>query len=109
MTGDERTQGARRAVDCGNPIGLHLTKADVDRWERQIATPYAELSEAEKNSDREQVDRYWPLVSYSVALRQAFEELVEAVMLCNGGEGCGHTHEHLAAALTRVRVAKEGT
>ena len=36
--------------------------AQADGWERQIATPYAELSEAEKQSDRNQVDRYWPLL-----------------------------------------------
>lgn len=35
----------------------------VAQWERQIKTDYADLSEAEKDSDREQVDRYWPLVS----------------------------------------------
>jgi hypothetical protein len=34
----------------------------VERWERQIATSYAELSEAEQRSDMEQVDRYWPLI-----------------------------------------------
>lgn len=35
----------------------------VSRWERQIATPYAQLSEPEKQSDRDQVDRYWPLIA----------------------------------------------
>jgi hypothetical protein len=38
---------------------------DPDRyngWKRQIATPYADLSEREKQSDREQVMRYWPLL-----------------------------------------------
>lgn len=34
----------------------------VARWERQINTPYEALTEREKNSDREQVDRYWPLL-----------------------------------------------
>lgn len=33
------------------------------RWDRQIETPYAELSEKEKQSDREQVDRYLPLIN----------------------------------------------
>lgn len=32
------------------------------QWERQIATPYEELSEVEKESDREQVRRYWDLI-----------------------------------------------
>jgi hypothetical protein len=34
----------------------------VNRWDRQIATPYADLPEQSKDSDREQVDRYWPLI-----------------------------------------------
>lgn len=40
---------------------LCLAEERVSAWERQIATPYADLSEPEKQSDREQVDRYWPL------------------------------------------------
>jgi hypothetical protein len=32
------------------------------RWQRQIETPYSELSDKEKASDMEQVDRYWPLI-----------------------------------------------
>ncbi|MFF2316945.1 hypothetical protein ACFVTE_11805 [Arthrobacter sp. NPDC058097] len=34
----------------------------VARWKAQIETPYAELSEREKESDREQVRRYLPVV-----------------------------------------------
>lgn len=32
------------------------------RWKAQIETPYPELSEQEKDSDREQVRRYLPFV-----------------------------------------------
>lgn len=32
------------------------------RWEAQIATPYGGLSEQEKQSDREQVNRYLPAI-----------------------------------------------
>jgi hypothetical protein len=34
----------------------------VDRWERQSETPYSDLAEKEKQSDREQVDRYLPTI-----------------------------------------------
>jgi len=33
------------------------------QWERQIATEYADLSEAEKQSDRDQVERYLPAIN----------------------------------------------
>ena len=33
-----------------------------ERWERQINTPYLELTEEEKESDRNQVRRYWDLI-----------------------------------------------
>lgn len=46
-----------------NPDGSLTIPAElVERWERQIATPYEQLTEAEKASDREQVNRYWFLV-----------------------------------------------
>jgi len=31
----------------------NLTSENIRRWQRQVATPYKELSEEEKNSDRE--------------------------------------------------------
>lgn len=45
------------------PDGALVLPAElVERWEAQIATPYSDLSEAEKESDREQVRRYLPLI-----------------------------------------------
>jgi len=48
------------------------------RWERQIATNYADLPAHEQASDMEQVDRYWPLIEQ--ALQQARSDAI--------GEGC---------------------
>jgi hypothetical protein len=47
--------------------GLFITPQNVDHWERQIRTPYANLSEQEQASDMEQVDRYWPLIEEYIA------------------------------------------
>lgn len=45
------------------PDGSLLLPSElVTRWEQQIRTPYKELSEEEKESDREQVRRYLPIV-----------------------------------------------
>ncbi|MGB3045794.1 MAG: hypothetical protein WBB98_21665 [Xanthobacteraceae bacterium] len=45
------------------PDGSILLPADiVSRWEQQINTPYADLSNEEKDSDREQVRKYLPLL-----------------------------------------------
>jgi hypothetical protein len=52
----------------------------VERWERQIRTPYADLSEAEKKSDREQVDRYLPLVTADYDALAARLERAEKVI-----------------------------
>lgn len=34
----------------------------VARWKRQVATPYADLSEQEKESDRDEVRKILPLI-----------------------------------------------
>jgi len=34
----------------------------VEQWDRQIGTSYAQLSDKEKESDREQVRKYLPLI-----------------------------------------------
>jgi len=40
----------------------------VGQWERQIATPYDSLTESEKESDRDQVRRYLPIVLQALGL-----------------------------------------
>ena len=43
--------------------GALLIPADLVRqWENQIATSYSELTEEKKESDREQVRKYLPLI-----------------------------------------------
>ena len=41
---------------------ITIPRGLVARWERLIDTPYAELTEVEKESDREQVERYRHLI-----------------------------------------------
>jgi hypothetical protein len=45
----------------------HLTPENVERWRKQIDTPYEHLSEAEKQSDREWADRVLELLRASAA------------------------------------------
>ena len=43
--------------------GLLIPPALVERWTGQLNTPYSALSEEEKESDREQVRRYLPVIT----------------------------------------------
>ena len=46
------------------PDGSLVIPSDLaTQWERQLATPYAQLSEKEKESDREQVRKYLPVIA----------------------------------------------
>lgn len=53
-----------RADDGSLVIPAHL----VDRWESQMNSPYSALSEEEKESDREQVRRYLPIIADALNL-----------------------------------------
>jgi hypothetical protein len=49
-------------LDTLRNTGIPMTSAVVQRWERQIATPYEELTETEKDSDREWADKVLALL-----------------------------------------------
>jgi hypothetical protein len=60
-------------AQCGrNDDGSLTIPADlVSRWTAQMSTPYAELTEQDRESDREQVRRYLPVIQAMIDLRSA--------------------------------------
>jgi hypothetical protein len=46
----------------------------VERWERQINTSYDDLTDEEKESDREQVRKYFPLLRKWLAQKNGGED-----------------------------------
>ena len=55
-----------------NPDGsVTIPAALVERWDRQANTPYAELSEREKESDRDEVRHILPLIEAALQTRNA--------------------------------------
>ena len=53
----------------------NINEENMDRWERQCKTPYSELSEKEKESDRKIADRY--LGFLTEALKAQEKEVLE--------------------------------
>ena len=51
-----------KCVPQGDDGALLIPADMVKRWEKQIATPYSELTDEEKESDREQVRKYLTLI-----------------------------------------------
>jgi hypothetical protein len=65
-----------------NPNSAHNDLEDVlVRWDKQIAKSYAELSEAEKQSDRDQVMRYLPLLTPYIEVENLKARFVEVDLL----------------------------
>ena len=71
-------------------IGWILPTEFFERWERQIKTKYKDLTEKEKDSDREQVEVYIPLLHKALATQK--QEIIKDIEnhLKNGEEICGY-------------------
>ena len=96
----------------GEPAGeLTIPSEFARRWERQIETPYHELSEKEKNSDREQVDRYWQLITANYTPNTKLKALIEVSEKLNlefhGRPDCKNCAlQELLAELTKAKEVK---
>lgn len=90
-----------------NPDGsLTLPAELVQRWERQSTTPYSALSDAEKQSDRDQVTRYWHLIEPLTQTATAYVvwgdyDPIECTGLCRTLDSIHTTRE---SALSRVAI-----
>src|SRR3990167_9401794 len=72
-----------------------------NRWERKISTPYSELSEKEKQSDRDQVMRYLPLIQSFLNQPKEEQKWNE---LCTG---CPEGHNSFWKTITESSQWKE--
>jgi hypothetical protein len=46
---------------------MTISRDDVEHWQQQIKTPYSQLSEVEKESDRKESRSYLPLVRDAIS------------------------------------------
>ncbi len=53
--------------------GIHMPRACVERWARQVNTPYTDLSEEEKESDRKEADRVLEILIAPAPVRFTIE------------------------------------
>jgi hypothetical protein len=71
----------------------------IANWKVQIDTPYSKLSDREKASDMEQVDRYWPLVLSFIRteklklLAEVRELLIDRIPVYDGDDSFGKEYQ----------------
>lgn len=88
-----------------------IGEAFIDRWERQIRTPYAELTEEEKESDRNQVRRYWDLITVPNERNEESAEYdypIKKMLWFKPEDLEAHESKILQAERTRIIKALEG-
>lgn len=97
-----------------NPNGCDNDLEDVlRRWDRQIGTPYSELSEAEKQSDRDQVMRYWPLVQQEAEQRcieariETAQQILDSIKAEDKHSGASWYRGYISAQYTLRKKVKQ--
>lgn len=98
----------RYMFTCGQfgPDGSwHMPAFKAERWQRQMDTPYAELTDRERESDREQADKILAVVAPQLAAATVRADAAEAL-----GELVAeirNLNADLAAAIARAQEAQD--
>lgn len=103
-----------RGVACTDG-SIEIPPALVERWERQIVTPYAELTEDEKNSDRVEADKTMALLrnlgvlAWSAELALALDDVLLADMcdVCYEDDGGPSSDTCDCRCHDQVRAARD--
>ena len=91
----------------GEPTGELIIPSELARgWERQIGTPYQELTEKEKDSDREQVDRYWQLITAQINQARIDENNMYIKELTRHHFPAGRGEPHIPLVQFHERIAE---
>ena len=98
---------------CGysGKIKMYCIPTDLfDRWERQIRTDYKDLSEAEKDSDREQVKRYLPLIKQTLKSQEEdFKKVLrEIVEYCYKTEMSKNEYNQIISIINKHNIKIRG-
>ena len=90
--------------DGEKTMACYILPADLwERWNRQIDTPYSELSEQEKESDRKETRNYLPLIkSSNNKILSAVERDVEKVKFCRCNRICYGGCEDLKREVLKI-------
>lgn len=77
-----------RCCQARSPSGYYLPIHYVERWCRQMATLYADLTEGEKESDRKEADRYLDVLKSEPRFSQEERKSIEAAIMFLDHNGC---------------------
>jgi len=82
----------------------------LERWERQIATPYKDLSEQEKESDRKEARTYLPLLDQALKeQKEGIIKMLEPMSTYSNPENSEYKAGFLTAKNAAIKTIKEIT
>jgi len=96
-----------KTIEYQDEVSLVLPRELYDRWKRQIGTPYSELSEPEKESDRRETREYLPLVKQAIQTREREIVICSAIKLPDGRIYRGQRHSDCFRAIVDRGIPRE--